>query len=86
MTTCPPWPPPLRHTQGALLLRLELLFPAHLSQAQKVLLRAAFRLPHRPDEAQTKALRAFEAAFTDAAHGWSGGVIKGSGGGVAAQE
>lgn len=64
-----------RPQQGDLLLAAELLFPSHLSLQQKLLLRAALFLPPKPDEAQARALRAFESAFRDGRHGWSTGVL-----------
>ncbi|GBF89666.1 hypothetical protein Rsub_02836 [Raphidocelis subcapitata] len=60
--------------RGDLLLATELLFPSHLSLQQKLLLRGALFLPPKLDEAQAKALRAFESAFRDSRHGWSTGV------------
>ncbi len=53
------------------------------SQPQKLLLRAALFLPPKPDEAQARAVRALEAAFVDAAHGWSSGFVKKAGNGSA---
>lgn len=70
--------------QGDLLLELSLVFPPSLSQQQKMLLKAALYLPHKPDTVQSKALRVFEAAFRDAAHGWSTGVVHEDGGPPAA--
>ncbi|KAF8073188.1 DNAJB13 [Scenedesmus sp. PABB004] len=66
--------------RGDLVLEFELRFPATLSQQQKALLRAALLLPARVSAAQAKALRAFEAAFTHPATGWSAGVLKGAAG------
>jgi hypothetical protein len=62
--------------QGDLYLEFELLFPKHLTQQQKMLLAAGFYLPAKPDTAASKALREFEAAYRDAKHGWSSGVLK----------
>jgi DnaJ family protein B protein 13 len=62
--------------QGDLVIEFELLFPTCLSQQQKMLLRAGLFLPAKPSQAQAKALREFEAAFRDTAHGWSTGVVK----------
>eukprot|EP00879_Flechtneria_rotunda_P027026 GHRR01028885.1.p1 GENE.GHRR01028885.1~~GHRR01028885.1.p1 ORF type:complete len:187 (+),score=70.72 GHRR01028885.1:939-1499(+) len=62
--------------KGDLTLEFALVFPTHLTQQQKMLIKAALFLPAKPDQAQSKALRAFEAAFRDTAHGWSTGVVK----------
>ena len=56
---------------------LELQFPASLTPAQKGLIKAALLLPARLSEQQARAVHAFEAAFNDAAHGWSTGFKKG---------
>ncbi len=63
--------------KGDLIVSFELLFPAHLTEGQKLLLRAACHLPGKLDEVQAKAMRAFEAAFRDESHGWSAGFAKG---------
>lgn len=62
--------------QGDLYLEFELLFPQRLTQQQKMLLAAGLYLPAKPDTAASKALREFEAAYKDAKHGWSSGVLK----------
>jgi hypothetical protein len=62
--------------QGDLYLEFELLFPQRLTQQQKMLLAAGLYLPAKPDIAASKALREFEAAYKDAKHGWSSGVLK----------
>lgn len=64
--------------QGDLYLEFELLFPQRLTQQQKMLLAAGLYLPAKPDTAASKALRDFEAAYKDAKHGWSSGVLKDS--------
>lgn len=72
-----------RLPQGDLHLEFELQFPSRLSQQQKMLLRAGLFLPAKPDTAASKALRALEAAFQDAQHGWASGLVKGGGQGTA---
>jgi hypothetical protein len=57
----------------------DLLFPSHLSQQQKLLLKAGLLLPERLGEEQSKALRGFEAAFKHPQHGWCTGLSKESG-------
>lgn len=57
--------------KGNLILEIELLFPTHLSQAQKMLLKSAFYLPPVQNEEQKAAVRAFEAAFTHELKGWA---------------
>ena len=57
--------------RGNLVLELDLLFPTHLAEAQKMLLKSAFFLPPALNEEQSKALRDFEAAFTHPLKGWA---------------
>lgn len=45
------------------MIEVELLFPTHIPETQKMLIRSAFFLPNQPSKEQTKALRAFENAF-----------------------
>lgn len=53
---------------GNLILEVEVLFPKALSEAQKMLLRAAFYLP--TDFERCDAMRAFQQAFEDPVKGW----------------
>lgn len=62
------------NTKGDLIIQAELLFPASLTEPQKHLLRAAFFLPAKLNDAQKKALWQFEAAFKDDIKGWSAGI------------
>ncbi len=57
--------------RGNLILEVELLFPTHVSETQKMLIRSAFFLPPTPSAAHVKALRAYESAFKDPLHGWA---------------
>lgn len=57
--------------RGNLILELDLLFPTHLAETQKMLLKSAFFLPPSLNEEQSKALRDFEAAFTHPLKGWA---------------
>ncbi|GIL70116.1 hypothetical protein Vretimale_3382 [Volvox reticuliferus] len=65
--------PAAPHTRGNLILEIELLFPTHLSETQKMLLRSAFFLPPptEQNEDQKKALRDYEAAFKHELKGWA---------------
>ncbi len=45
-------------------------------QPQKMLLKAAFYLPVKLDANRSRAVRAFESAFLDEAHGWSAGFVR----------
>ena len=56
--------------QGDLHITYEVVFPVALSEHQRIMLRAAFFLPHKLDASQSKAVRSFETAFTDSTHGW----------------
>lgn len=65
---------PVVHGKGArgcLIIEFELLFPAHLNDRQRSLLRAALLLPRDLDEAQTAAVKAFEAAANNPIKGWT---------------
>lgn len=57
--------------KGNLVLEIDLLFPTHLSETQKMLLKSAFFLPPALAEEQKAALRAYEAAFTHELKGWA---------------
>lgn len=57
--------------KGNLILEIELLFPTHLSQTQKMLLKSAFYLPPLQNEEQKAAIRSYEAAFTHELKGWA---------------
>uniref|UniRef100_A0A7S0V4F8 J domain-containing protein n=1 Tax=Polytomella parva TaxID=51329 RepID=A0A7S0V4F8_9CHLO len=57
--------------RGSLVIEINLLFPAHLTETQKMLFKAAFFLPPIPNEEQKKAVRDFEAAFFHETKGWS---------------
>lgn len=55
------------------------MFPVHLTQQQKMLIKAGLYLPQKPGKEQAKALRELESAFIDNSHGWSTGVLKENG-------
>eukprot|EP00873_Tetraselmis_striata_P008228 jgi/Tetstr1/428492/TSEL_018503.t1 len=59
--------------RGKLHVVFDLLFPSALSETQRMLLRAAFYLPPKLNEAQSKAVRGFELAFKDEIKGWRTG-------------
>lgn len=61
--------------KGTLVLNIDLLFPAAVSETQKMLIRSAFFLPSKLSSEQTKAITAFEKAFKDERHGWSTGFV-----------
>ena len=56
--------------KGDLILEVELLFPTHITETQKMLIKSAFFLSTTPSKEQHKALRQFEQAFKDPLHGW----------------
>jgi len=56
--------------KGDLVLEVELLFPTHISETQKMLIKSAFFLSAAPSKEQNKALRQYEMAFKDPLHGW----------------
>ena len=62
--------------QGNLTLEIELLFPTSICEKQRILLRSAFFLPSQLTPEQAKAIKAFEGAFKDQAHGWATGFAK----------
>lgn len=70
--------PGLPGQKGNLIIEVELLFPTGLSEAQKLLIKAAFFLPsgHTQNEHQSRALREFETVFKDPKYGWAGLVPK----------
>ena len=70
--------PGLPGQKGNLILEVDLLFPTGLSEAQKMLIKAAFFLPsgQTHNEHQSRALREFEATFKDPKYGWAGLVPK----------
>lgn len=63
--------------KGKLHVVFDLLFPSALSETQRMLLRAAFYLPPKLNEQQSKAVRGFELAFKDELKGWAVGFEKG---------
>uniref|UniRef100_A0A061RV16 DnaJ homolog subfamily B member 4 n=1 Tax=Tetraselmis sp. GSL018 TaxID=582737 RepID=A0A061RV16_9CHLO len=63
-------------TRGNLLVVINILFPTFLSETQRMLLHAAFYLPDKLNNEQTKAVRAFEWAFKDELKGWAVGFEK----------
>ena len=58
--------------RGNLIIETQLLFPKHLSQAQKKLLKAAMFLPSEKDDCD--AVKAFVRAFEDPQDGWYTGI------------
>lgn len=68
--------PKLGGGKGDLILEVELLFPTHITETQKMLIKSAFFLPTAPSKEQTKALRAFEGAFKDPLTGWATNLPK----------
>lgn len=56
--------------KGDLILEVELLFPTHITETQKMLIKSAFFLPANPSKEQHKALRQYEQAFKDPLQGW----------------
>lgn len=63
--------------KGDLLVQVKVLYPYALTDAQKMLLKAAFFLPQKPTVQQAKAVKAFELAFHDSLTGWSTGFANG---------
>lgn len=63
-------------TKGDMLVVFDLLFPASLSDSQKMLLNAAFFLPPKPTAEQADAVKTFGVAFKDQLKGWSAGYKK----------
>ena len=59
--------------RGALTLKIDVLFPKKLTEAQKMLIAAATYLPD--DKAQCDAVKAFQRAFQDPLTGWQTGVF-----------
>mmetsp|Transcript_15189 Transcript_15189/g.26339 ORF Transcript_15189/g.26339 Transcript_15189/m.26339 type:complete len:361 (-) Transcript_15189:870-1952(-) len=57
--------------KGDLILEVELLFPAAISESQKMLIKSAFFLPPVPTKDQVLALRAYDKAFVDPLKGWA---------------
>nr|AAV87177.1 radial spoke protein 16 [Chlamydomonas reinhardtii] len=59
--------------RGNLVIEIDLLFPTHLTETQKMLLRSAFFLPPptEQNEETKKALRDYEAAFKHDLKGWA---------------
>ncbi|KAF5832029.1 radial spoke protein 16 [Dunaliella salina] len=62
--------------KGDLILEVELLFPTHITETQKMLIKSAFFLPGAPSKEQHKALRQYEQAFKDPLHGWATNLPK----------
>lgn len=65
--------PKLGGGKGDLIVETELLFPATINDNQKMLLKAAFFLPHKLSKPQSDAVHGFEVAFKNAEHGWATG-------------
>lgn len=63
-------------SKGSLVLEVDLLFPDTVTETQKMLLKAAFFLPHRPSLVQQKAIKGFEDAFKNELLGWRSGFPK----------
>ncbi|KAK9814290.1 hypothetical protein WJX72_003517 [[Myrmecia] bisecta] len=63
--------PKLKGGKGDLIVKFDVLFPSALSEAQRMLLKAAFFLPQHLSNEQAKAVKAFERAFRDKHGGWS---------------
>mmetsp|Transcript_27589 Transcript_27589/g.70282 ORF Transcript_27589/g.70282 Transcript_27589/m.70282 type:complete len:361 (-) Transcript_27589:356-1438(-) len=69
-------PKPAGGGKGNLILEVDLLFPASLTETQKMLIKSAFFLPPNPSKEQAKALREYEGAFRDPLKGWSTALPK----------
>jgi DnaJ-class molecular chaperone len=56
---------------GDLRVEFKILFPQHLSDTQKKLIKSGLYYPSKPSPEQQTAVRAYLAAFTHDTHGWS---------------
>jgi DnaJ family protein B protein 13 len=66
--------------KGNLILEVDLLFPTHQSEMQKMLLQSAFFLPPVLNDEQKAAIRTYQAAFTHELKGWATRKSTGTGG------